>query len=116
MARPLPTRSEILRSLAEESQPLHASEIAERLEVSPGSRRAFGELLQQLAYEGTLSAFPGRRYKALDEVDRPEGWDGTISMNPRGFGFVSVAGRDDVYIPPDAIAGALHGDSVRIEI
>jgi ribonuclease R len=116
MARPLPTRSEILRSLAEEERPLHASELAARLAVAPGSRRAFGELLEQLAYEGTLSSLPGRRYRALDEVERPEGWEGALSMNPRGFGFVNVAGRDDVYIPPDAIGGALHGDTIRLEI
>ena len=39
-----------------------------------------------------------------------EGFDGVLSMSPRGFGFVMAAGRDDVYLPPEAVGGALHGD------
>lgn len=38
-------------------------------------------------------------------------------MNPRGFGFVAGgAGQDDVYVPPDAIGGAVHGDRVRVTV
>jgi ribonuclease R len=38
-------------------------------------------------------------------------------MNPRGFGFVAGGvGRDDVYVPPDAIGGALHGDRVLVAV
>ncbi len=38
-------------------------------------------------------------------------------MNPRGFGFVAGgAGQDDVYVPPDAIGGALHGDRVLVSV
>jgi ribonuclease R len=38
-------------------------------------------------------------------------------MNPRGFGFVAGGvGNDDVYVPPDAIGGALHGDRVLVAV
>ncbi len=39
-------------------------------------------------------------------------------MNPRGFGFVSSLGDvgDDVFIPQDALLGAMHGDVVRIRV
>ena len=38
-------------------------------------------------------------------------------MHPRGFGFVSAAGlADDAYISPEAMRGALHGDSVMVRI
>jgi ribonuclease R len=38
-------------------------------------------------------------------------------MNPRGFGFVAGgAGQDDVYVPPEAIGGALHGDRVLVTV
>jgi ribonuclease R len=45
-----------------------------------------------------------------------EGFEGVLTMNPRGFGFVAVAGRDDVYVPPDAVGGALHGDRVVVRV
>ena len=41
---------------------------------------------------------------------------GTLSIAPRGFGFVSAVGSpgDDVFIPQESLAGAMHGDTVRI--
>ncbi|MET0411756.1 MAG: ribonuclease R, partial [Polyangiaceae bacterium] len=116
MARPLPSRSDILHSLAQEPRALHAAELGARLEVSPKSRKAFAQLLDQLAAEGTLVGLPGRRFRAPDGASRPKGWDGALSVNPRGFGFVNSVGHDDIYVPPDALAGALHGDVVRVEI
>jgi ribonuclease R len=41
-----------------------------------------------------------------------EGFEGVLTMSPRGFGFVMAAGRDDVYVRPEAIGGAMHGDRV----
>lgn len=44
-------------------------------------------------------------------------FEGLLNMNPRGFGFVAGgAGNDDVYVPPDAIGGALHGDRVLVGV
>lgn len=44
-------------------------------------------------------------------------FEGLLNMNPRGFGFVAGgAGQDDVYVPPDAIGGALHGDRVLVSV
>jgi ribonuclease R len=45
------------------------------------------------------------------------GFEGLLNMNPRGFGFVAGgAGQDDVYLPPDTIGGALHGDRVLVSV
>src|SRR5687767_15932040 len=41
-----------------------------------------------------------------------EGFEGVLTMSLRGFGFVMAVGRDDVYVPADAIGGAMHGDRV----
>lgn len=44
-------------------------------------------------------------------------FEGLLNMNPRGFGFVGGgANQDDVYVPPDAIGGALHGDRVMVTV
>jgi ribonuclease R len=38
---------------------------------------------------------------------------GVLTVNARGFGFVSAIGfDDDLYIPEDSLAGAMHGDLV----
>jgi ribonuclease R len=45
-----------------------------------------------------------------------ESWEGALTMHPRGFGFVASAGKDDVYVAPEAISGAMHGDRVRVAV
>jgi len=47
---------------------------------------------------------------------RPEAWEGVLSLNPRGFGFVAAAGQHDVYVPPEAIGAGMHGDRVRVVV
>ena len=43
-------------------------------------------------------------------------WEGILSMHAKGFGFVNRTGSPDVFIPPNAIGPALHGDTVLIAI
>ena len=44
--------------------------------------------------------------------------EGFLKVNPRGFGFVAspTASGDDVYISPENLGGAMHGDHVIIDI
>jgi ribonuclease R len=44
--------------------------------------------------------------------------EGLLKINPRGFGFVSspTATGDDVFISPESLSGAMHGDTVIIEV
>lgn len=113
----MPARADIIATLAGAERPLHAREIASRLGVAEGSRVRLGELLDQLTFDGSIQRVGGHRYKthAPDERGR-ESWEGLLTMNQRGFGFVNAAGHDDVYIPPDAVGAALHGDKVQIAV
>jgi ribonuclease R len=48
--------------------------------------------------------------------------EGVLSMNPRGFGFVTslptdtTRAGDDVFIPAEALGGAMHGDRVVVRV
>ncbi|HVY27973.1 MAG TPA: VacB/RNase II family 3'-5' exoribonuclease [Polyangiaceae bacterium] len=59
-----------------------------------------------------------RRKPDKSAPSRPSrGFEGLLSMNPRGFGFVGGGvANDDVYVPPEAIGGALHGDRVLVTV
>lgn len=41
---------------------------------------------------------------------------GTMLATKKSFGFVDIDGDDDVFIPPDSINQAIHGDKVVVEI
>jgi len=115
MARPLPSRSEIVSCLLASGRPLHARELASQLLVGHGQLNRFSELLDQLCLDQTIQRSARSRFRARpSEAARKEGWEGLLAVNPRGFGFVSSAGHDDVFVGSEGLGGALHGDRVQV--
>jgi ribonuclease R len=115
----LPSRNDILDLLGEQNEPLHAREIAARLKVSEVDYLALQRLLDDLSFQGVLSA-RGQRFKLLGATKGSRGTEreGLLSVHPRGFGFVASldAAGDDVFVPPEALAGAMHGDRVKVRV
>ncbi|HEY5959157.1 MAG TPA: VacB/RNase II family 3'-5' exoribonuclease [Polyangiaceae bacterium] len=117
MTRPLPTRAEIVGILAGAERPMHSRDVATKLGVPEAAQARLGELLDQLCFDGSIQRIGKDRYRAPATNERDsEAWEGILTMNQRGFGFVNAAGHDDVYIPPDAVGAAMHGDRVRIAV
>jgi ribonuclease R len=118
MARGLPTRTEILDCLVEAGRPLHAGEVATRCSVGKPAYTRLVRYLDELADKNLVKRLGGHRYAALPaKVEPPrDAWEGNLSLNPRGFGFVTAAGHDDVYVAPEAIGPALHGDRVEVSV
>jgi ribonuclease R len=120
MAPRLPTRTEILELFGSETPPMHAREIAARLRVSEVDYLGLQRLLDDLSFEGVLAARPGQRFKlhSRGASARDAEREGFLTVHPRGFGFVASLGEagDDVFVPPDAMGGAMHGDRVRVRI
>src|SRR5262245_50521183 len=121
MRKPLPSRNAVLDVVASEDRALHAQELAERLGVAPAAYEGLLRLLDDLVFDGVLVA-RGQRFK-LDkkragQARTRERREGTLTVNPRGFGFVAspTATGDDVFIGADALSGAMHGDTVIVEI
>jgi len=59
----------------------------------------------------------GRKARERTELARAAtpAIEGRLTMTRQGYGFVNVYdGRPDVFIPPDAVGPALHGDVVQI--
>jgi ribonuclease R len=117
----LPTRSEILELLGSDPRPLHAREIAARLNVSEVDYLGLQRLLDSLSFEGVLAPRPGQRFNLSARAPgagRRAEREGLLTVHPRGFGFVASldAAGDDVFIPPDAMGGAMHGDKVRVVV
>src|SRR5579864_1203682 len=120
MAPRLPSRADILDLLGGETRPLHAREIATRLRVSDVDYLGLQRLLDDLSFEGVLAARPGQRFKLSPRTGEGRGAEreGILTVHPRGFGFVASLGDggQDVFVPPDVMAGAMHGDRVRVRI
>ncbi|MCL2824580.1 MAG: VacB/RNase II family 3'-5' exoribonuclease [Polyangiaceae bacterium] len=116
----MPRRDEVLALLAaQRPRTMHARELAKLLNVSEGNYLEFLELLEDLTFDRAVIALRGQRYGArqISPDNTPEHRMGRIQINARRFGFVSSSGfPDDVFVREGATAGAMHGDTVRVEI
>src|SRR6476659_9352683 len=107
MARSLPARSDVLKLLSSEDRAFHAKEIATQLEVPDVKYEGLLRLLDNLTFDGVLDAKDGHKFKLASRGAQRRGGgsqeatrQGIVTVNARGFGFVSSIGAagDDVFI------------------
>ncbi|MGO9709845.1 MAG: ribonuclease R [Polyangiaceae bacterium] len=130
-ARRLPPKNDVLGFLGQENRAFHPQEVALELGVAQASFAALVNLLDNLVLEGELTALPGGKYKlgrangarkdargAARHGQGGEEREGTLSVNQRGFGFVSSLGAsgDDVFVQKESMKGAMHGDKVVVQV
>lgn len=93
-------------------KPATYEELVEQLAVAPVHRERLKAVLGQLIEEKAL-VLQNNKYTA------PSGaalMTGTISVHPKGFGFVKNAAGPDVFIPKQRLNDAVDGDEVEIEV
>ncbi len=174
----LPARAALLEFLADKDHAVHAHEIGAALGVPEALYPGLLRLLDDLVFDGLLSARDGHKFRASSRgrvkeraveerrlaerptsksarepaaprkglppapvaapapapapaasaastnapapakaAARPGEREGLLSVNARGFGFVSGGERgDDIYVPQESLAGALHGDRVLVRV
>lgn len=111
----LEQRKQMLESLMNEEAyvPMKLKELAILLNIPKEQREELKTVLNLLLSEGKISVSKKGKF------GKPEVFAlvGIFSGHPRGFGFVTIEGREeDVFIPADGTNGALHGDRVQIVI
>jgi len=101
-------------------KPETKNELISRLGIVPEQVSLFGKVLAQLVEEGKLCV-KGRKYHSLSSKKRHRFFEnekiiqGTISVHPRGFGFVNQQNpEEDVFVPKPYLNGALDGDTVEL--
>ncbi len=96
-------------------------QLAKHLKIkSADDYRDLRDLIEDLDQQGQILvddkggvAYATERQKS--ETRKPNRVVGKLSVNKRGFGFVSVEGvDDDIFIPPKSMKTALHGDVVEV--
>jgi ribonuclease R len=91
--------------------PMKLKELAMLFDVPKEQREELKEVLDVLVAEGRLTLSKRGKYS----IPEASVLAGIFSGNVKGFGFVSVEGRDqDLFIPADKTMGAMHGDRVQI--
>jgi ribonuclease R len=92
--------------------PMSGEDLAKHLGIAPIHTHLFFEIIKELTDQGKLSLQNGKyclpKTQALVS--------GTISVHPKGFGFVKCGSGPDVFIPKHLMKEAVDGDTVEIEV
>ena len=108
-------RKDMLLSLMKEKEyvPMKLKELAILLDVPKENRNELKKVLDALMAEGKVGVSKKGKYARAEAFAET----GTFTAHPRGFGFVTVEGRDsDVFIAPDKAGDAMDGDTVQIVV
>ena len=93
--------------------PMKLKELAMLLGVPKEQRKDLEEVLNELVASGKVGISEKGKY-ARSEVFAQTG---IFSAHHRGFGFVTIEGRDgDLFVPPDDTGDAMDGDTVQVII
>ncbi len=107
----------ILELLREPTTGLRASEIRRHLNLSSSAEiRQCRTKLRELCDSGKLVKRRGGRYWRTQASNLASG---KLSVNPRGFGFVSrddAPDQPDIFIPPKGMHMAMSGDRVQVSL
>lgn len=96
-------------------KPMIKEEILVRFRIDYGSRKEFYKILDSLEKEGLLIKTINERYAPINNEYLVVG---VLEGHERGYGFVvpDDKDRDDIFIPAENMAGAMHGDRVVANI
>lgn len=93
--------------------PMKLKELAMLLDIPKEQRGELREVMDALVAEGKVGVSKKGKYGKPEIISMV----GIFTGNARGFGFVTIEGRDqDVFIPGDKTGGALHGDKVQLVV
>ncbi len=93
--------------------PMKQKEIAILLGISAERRAELTEALDALLAEGKIELSKRGKYSIAQAVKLT----GTFTGHAKGFGFVTVEGKnDDYFIPSSYVNGAMHQDTVEIVV
>lgn len=92
--------------------PASLPQLAKDLDIAEVHKPLFKEILDQLVDQGEL-ALQRDKYTLPTSSQLVSG---TISVHPKGFGFVKREEGPDVFIPRQALMDAVDGDTVEIEV
>ena len=95
-----------------------SKEISKTLGYNDNRRyKLFRDVLQELDEAGLVARAKGGRYSHRKKQRERNAVEGRLSVNPNGYGFVSVEELDgDVYVKQHRLKTALDGDLVRIAL
>lgn len=110
------TKEKLLAFMEEKAyKPLVNKELAEIFDIDKEQRKSFYKILDEMEKEGLVIKTREDTYGIPEKMNLIVG---KLQGNPKGFGFLLPEDKDcsDVFISPNDLNGALHGDKVIVRL
>lgn len=106
--------AQVLDYMTEEGQvPQYAEQMLEGMGLPPEEMPQLQQALNQLEGAGELTLTKKKKYAIPQMMGMVSG---RLQMNARGFGFVLREDEPDIFIPAEAMNGAMHEDMVLAHV
>ncbi|HRW58148.1 MAG TPA: VacB/RNase II family 3'-5' exoribonuclease [Chlamydiales bacterium] len=105
----------ILCFFEERTMPISERKLLENLQLSETEVFFYKEALKNLKKQKKLEIYKGKISPITHSIINKK-FQGPISVHPRGFGFVAVSPKLEVFIPFERLNTAIDGDLVEIEV
>jgi exoribonuclease R len=96
--------------------PLSKASLIDRLKINENHLEIFDHVLKELHRDAKVEYHNDKYLPAAIIASSEKTKQGIICVHPRGFGFVAVGEKEDVFIPKHEIHGATDADTVEIAI
>ncbi|MCA9545661.1 MAG: ribonuclease R [Myxococcales bacterium] len=110
----LPDDETLLKAIPAPPGDVHFRTLLKQFSVDRNERPHLRTQLRALAATGKVDRLRGNRFARPTVAD---GQVGTLTLHPRGFGFVQLdGGGESVYVDPRSLGRAMHRDRVRLRV
>jgi len=106
----------VVEALTSAGRPLKSRELARILDVPDELYREFRSFLKGLVDSGDLYRVKQGRYAPPDRINLVPGTLSVVRDKSKGAFLMHDRGGDDVWISPDGLGTACHGDKVMVRI
>ena len=104
--------TERIFNLLADGKKLDRRAMAEHLDLRGAQRKELTRALTQMTSAGRLE----QRRGVYRLNSNRQGSEGIFKRTEQEYGFVNVAGREDIFIPAQHVGSAMDGDKVQVEV
>ena len=105
-------KTKVLTFIFSQDKPITFKRISQEISINPVKLK---NLLNELIKENEIVKLKSGKYSSINKLSL---YTGTVDGNPDGYAFFIADDSiiEDLFIPPNKLNGAVHGDRVAIRV
>lgn len=106
-------KEKILEIVKQSQTPLMREDVADILGIRGREAKAVYQCLKSMEKEKLIYRDKKERYSTMEDSNS---FEGIVDMAEKGFAFIVLQGRDDIFVSKDDLGSAMDGDTVIVTL